>query len=228
MARLTLVLLLLGLGVAVSTVVDLQKRIIGGRKCGPLVRHYHVKVIGRNGKYRSFCGGSLISDEPPLLTHEFRLHVLKRIVIRAPFTFVLCYFCIGQRHGFTIGQTVWIAGHGATEPRESPTLQCATIDVVDCNNLRNTLQNIFPNIYPVKIYQHWFCGQRAGVDICRGDSGGGVVTQNKIYGVISFLGDPDYVCRRAAAFMDVCNQNYLKWIKDTIKKPNKKCGLNCG
>uniref|UniRef100_A0A3Q1F614 Peptidase S1 domain-containing protein n=1 Tax=Acanthochromis polyacanthus TaxID=80966 RepID=A0A3Q1F614_9TELE len=47
-------------GVAVSTVVDLQKRIIRGTPCD---RPYHVKLrmTFPNGTY-SFCGGSLISE----------------------------------------------------------------------------------------------------------------------------------------------------------------------
>uniref|UniRef100_UPI0037E961CC kallikrein-8-like n=1 Tax=Semicossyphus pulcher TaxID=241346 RepID=UPI0037E961CC len=55
----TRLLLLLWAGVAVSTAVDLQKRVIGGNKCGD-ERHYHVKLVGKKDKL--LCGGSLISD----------------------------------------------------------------------------------------------------------------------------------------------------------------------
>ncbi|XP_034044299.1 kallikrein-7-like [Thalassophryne amazonica] len=63
MVQLTLLLLVLFAGVTVSSVVDLQKRIIHGRDCGPGERHYHVKLITvePNGD-QSLCGGSLISD----------------------------------------------------------------------------------------------------------------------------------------------------------------------
>ncbi|XP_051801714.1 kallikrein-6-like isoform X2 [Acanthochromis polyacanthus] len=60
MARLTFLLLLLWVGVAVSTVVDLQKRIIRGTPCD---RPYHVKLrmTFPNGT-SNLCGGSLISE----------------------------------------------------------------------------------------------------------------------------------------------------------------------
>ncbi|KAM9363772.1 kallikrein-6-like [Symphorus nematophorus] len=119
---------------------------------------------------------------------------------------------------------VEVAGHAATtgvrndkrKTGKASSLHCAEIDVVSCEDLNNTLQQCFKEIYKVKMYQHWFCGQSPGKDICYGDSGGGAVYEDKIYGVISFLGDPDYVCRKAAAFMDTCNQEYADWIKKTI------------
>uniref|UniRef100_A0AAQ6AI48 trypsin n=1 Tax=Amphiprion ocellaris TaxID=80972 RepID=A0AAQ6AI48_AMPOC len=101
------------------------------------------------------------------------------------------------------------------EPGKSQTLHCTDIKVVDCEDLRHTLLEKAPKVYQVKMYQHWFCGQSLGVDICYGDSGGGVVHKDKIYGIISFLGDPRYVCRKAAAFMDLCNPQYAAWIKRT-------------
>nr|XP_024658476.1 thrombin-like enzyme catroxobin-1 [Maylandia zebra] len=55
-----------------------------------------------------------------------------------------------------------------------------------------------------------------GKDICRGDSGGGVVHNGRIYGVSSFVGDPDFVCRAPAAFMDLCDPEYADWIRKTI------------
>ncbi|XP_054865906.1 snake venom serine protease 5-like [Amphiprion ocellaris] len=63
MDRLKLLLLWLGLDVTVSTVVDLQKRIIGGNQCRPKERHYHVKLIVSHGNKDFFCGASLISDQ---------------------------------------------------------------------------------------------------------------------------------------------------------------------
>lgn len=54
------------------------------------------------------------------------------------------------------------------------------------------------------------------LSLSQGDSGGGVVYQDKIYGVVSFLGDPVNVCRKAAAFMNLCNPEYAKWVRETI------------
>ncbi|XP_059213016.1 trypsin-4-like [Centropristis striata] len=58
MAGMTCLLLLLWAGVTVSTVVDLQKRIIGGKDCD---RGYHVKL--HRADPDSICGGSLISNQ---------------------------------------------------------------------------------------------------------------------------------------------------------------------
>ncbi|XP_047198382.1 anionic trypsin-like [Hippoglossus stenolepis] len=63
MARLTTLLVAMWLGVTVSTVVDLEKRIIGGQECGPNERLYHVQLISTDGQHQYLCGGSLISDQ---------------------------------------------------------------------------------------------------------------------------------------------------------------------
>ncbi|KAF0037033.1 hypothetical protein F2P81_009907 [Scophthalmus maximus] len=96
--------------------------------------------------------------------------------------------------------TVQIAGHAATsgkpdgtrKPALSPKLHCADFNVVDCKSLIQTMLKDFPKQYKVKAYQHWICGQSPGVDVCYGDSGGGAVFRDEIYGVLSFLGDPNY------------------------------------
>ncbi len=134
----------------------------------------------------------------------------------------------------------------SSERGKSSILHCADIDVVSCEDLKNTLREYFQKVYKVKVYQHLFCGQSHGKDVCyvglhgllympsckwyqkkgnilinclsfsQGDSGGGVVHRNMIYGVISFLGDPHNVCRKAAAFMDICSPEYNMWIRQTV------------
>lgn len=52
------------------------------------------------------------------------------------------------------------------EPSKSPTLHCANIEVINCEDLKNTLQEYFPKVNQVKVYQHWFCGQTPKMDIC--------------------------------------------------------------
>uniref|UniRef100_A0A665W4F1 Peptidase S1 domain-containing protein n=1 Tax=Echeneis naucrates TaxID=173247 RepID=A0A665W4F1_ECHNA len=50
-------------GVAVSSGMDLQKRIINGVDCGITERLYHVALSTDGSVENIFCGGSLIDEE---------------------------------------------------------------------------------------------------------------------------------------------------------------------
>uniref|UniRef100_A0A3Q3K068 Peptidase S1 domain-containing protein n=1 Tax=Monopterus albus TaxID=43700 RepID=A0A3Q3K068_MONAL len=248
MMRLTLCLFVLWIGVTVGTVVDLQKRIIGGQTCGPHERHYHVRLRLVDAKGNSdMCGGSLISDQWILTAahcketmyadigvhpgptqqvqkttqteifkdqgnkeHDIMLLKLPTPINIQPVRLPDC-----QKRP-KIDDTVQIAGHGGkTRAKDkSDTLQCADLKVVECDRLEKILAKGYSHYYEEKRYQHWFCGQNKTVVTCPGDSGGGVVFNNMIYGVHSFTGEPNFAVSSApVGFMDVCA--YIKWIHDT-------------
>ncbi|XP_031145359.2 anionic trypsin-2-like [Sander lucioperca] len=104
-----------------------------------------------------------------------------------------------------LGDTVHMAGHSYTNEKKlqrSDTLQCVDTTVVKCE----------PGFSDA--HQHVFCGKRARVDACPGDSGSGVVYEGKIYGVIS----TGYCTNQGTQveFMDVCNNDYIQWINQII------------
>ncbi|XP_028449786.1 anionic trypsin-2-like [Perca flavescens] len=104
-----------------------------------------------------------------------------------------------------LGATVQMAGHSYTDEkqlRRSTTLRCADTTVVNC-----------VAGFSVAHY-HTFCGKKAGVDSCPGDSGSGVVYNGKIHGVIS----SGYCTNQGTQveFMDVCNKDYMDWINRIV------------
>lgn len=54
--------------------------------------------------------------------------------------------------------------------------------------------------------------------VCLRVTGGGVVFNNKIYGVIAF-GDTTATCTIPIALMVICHHEYLQWIPMNIAKP---------
>ncbi|KAK5605947.1 hypothetical protein CRENBAI_002959 [Crenichthys baileyi] len=132
-------------------VIDLDKRIIGGGS--------QVKIKAKPVIYTDNSNG--FKERP----HDIMLLELPRSFDITPLKLPDCG---------THPQTLEIAGHAATTgginntrtPSKSPDLHCAEINIVDCDELKNTLKDKYPNAYKVKMYQHWFCGQKAGVDIC--------------------------------------------------------------
>ncbi|XP_060887191.1 trypsin I-P1-like [Labrus mixtus] len=116
-------------------------------------------------------------------------------------------------------QTVRVAGYGPTTVFPNGTkgndrpraLHCGNMSVVNCPNFANCVfVQTSPDPYIRSLtYAHIFCGQSNTVDTAKGDSGGGVVNNCKIYGVIS--NGVNRACASPAGFMDVCE--YKSWIK---------------
>ncbi|XP_029282285.1 trypsin I-P1-like [Cottoperca gobio] len=152
-------------------------------------------------------------------THDIMLLQLPRATNIIPVPLPNATDCVNN---IPIRAEVQIAGYGNTtaEGRFNGTwadvLHCALTDVVDCGRLMQHLQN-YPVFFAEHVYQHLFCVQRARVDTCPGDSGGGVVFNGKIYGVISFTGDVNNACSEAAGFMEVCR--YRTWINGIMSNP---------
>nr|XP_024658475.1 anionic trypsin-2-like [Maylandia zebra] len=256
MAHLKFLLLLLWVGVTVSTVVDLRKRIYGGHDCQN-ERHYHVKVISQKGQKQSYCGGSLI--HPRTLSEIVGVHpgpgqdqeVAKKKPYKQGFfhtlkTAVFSFFekniwktnIFNRKHDIMllelsepltgiqpvalpdcnkppkIGDVVQVAGLGGyrvnatghTLPGQPPHLQCADMHVVDCEPTRNS------PCYSDVPYDNRLCLEEPNVDIRGGDSGGGVIYNNVIYGV--FSGSGVRACTVPAVTVNVCS--YMKWINQTI------------
>ncbi|XP_068575327.1 serine protease 1-like isoform X2 [Cebidichthys violaceus] len=186
-----LLLLLLWAGVTVGRVVDLQKRIIGGRDCTNTERGYHV-FLKINGE--PFCSGSLISKDWILTAaHCWEPEEDDEVQIA----------------GY---KSSALPGHYNDDSLIdfSKPLQCAKSKVVDCG--------VFcPPKNSTYVYPHLLCFQDATVDISSGDSGGGLVYHGMIYGVNVLSANA--TCRGSAKSMDVCEKSYLTWIKTTAGIP---------
>uniref|UniRef100_A0A3P9D5S2 Peptidase S1 domain-containing protein n=1 Tax=Maylandia zebra TaxID=106582 RepID=A0A3P9D5S2_9CICH len=151
-------------------------------------RQYHVQLraVYPHGP-SSLCGGSLISDRWILQLTD---HVCKsKCASRGSEQEVQI---TAEAEIYTDKDTTELIVPLFLEPGESPSLHCAETEVVNFIKLGNC------------------------ISVLQGDSGGGVVHNGRIYGVSSFVGDPDFVCRAPAAFMDLCDPEYADWIRKTI------------
>nr|NP_001291093.1 kallikrein-related peptidase 6 precursor [Esox lucius]ACO14428.1 Kallikrein-6 precursor [Esox lucius] len=99
---------------------------------------------------------------------------------------------------------------GFEDINEVHNLLCGRVDVTACAGHPHYNPHAFPIPQPY-FYDdaHVVCGQRGGVDGCRGNSGGGMLHNNILHGVLVY-GNAGMVCGGPIGFMDICP--YREWI----------------
>ncbi|XP_032410937.1 arginine esterase-like isoform X1 [Xiphophorus hellerii] len=118
-----------------------------------------------------------------------------------------------------LGTRVQFAGHGPTEVgffnkriSQSPgDLQCAELKIAKHEKLEKALAKVGNFMFS---YQKWYSVESSKKDSSHGDSGGGLVFKNRLYGIGVFVGDSLYALTKPTGFLDVCA--YKQWIDDTI------------
>ncbi|XP_043974230.1 anionic trypsin-2-like [Gambusia affinis] len=150
-----------------------------------------------------------IRQRPVLYTDDSRKHNIILLKLQTPVTNVPLAPLPDCSNRPKIGDTVQLAGEGETTTgpnnrrlrtgRIPAHLQCVDMKVVQVSQSRS--------------FGYIFRAEEPNKDACNGESGGAVVFNGKIYGVIS-LDSSHYACKKPVSIMDVCE--YIGWIKKTI------------
>ncbi|XP_062244712.1 serine protease 1-like [Platichthys flesus] len=234
MARLTTLLFAMWLGVTVSTVVDLEKRILGGQECGPDERLHHVKLISTGN---TNCAGTLISERWIVTAahcfapgRTFNAYIGERAgslqEVRIKEKAEIFNDSNGQEHDLALVKlpkaVVGVKPVGLPDCQHPPKKD-ARVQLAGRENGSGSLVCVDMHISVCKTYetlkhQHFICTQTPALGAHTGDSGGGVVYQDKIYGVIS-KGNTKNPAGRPILSMDLCYGPYNQWIRKTIAQP---------
>ncbi|XP_008407096.1 kallikrein-11-like isoform X2 [Poecilia reticulata] len=118
-----------------------------------------------------------------------------------------------------LGTKVQIAGYGPSRvgcfnkriPHSPDDLQCAEFKIDKHERLEKIIAKCKFFDYT---FQEWYSVESSRKDTSFGDSGGGWVFRNRLYGVQAFIGEKKFAYRAPSGFMDVCA--YKKWKDDTI------------
>ncbi|XP_008402973.1 protein C activator [Poecilia reticulata] len=147
--------------------------------------------------------------DPVIYTHGDLKHDIMLLKLQRPVRNVPIAQLPNCNNPLKIGDDVQLAGEGSTTtgpnnqrlpeiPSAPQHLQCIDMKVVQVSQFKPTCGRVFYTAAPNR-------------DTCYGDSGGGVMFNNMIYGVTVEMG-PN-VCQKPVTNMDVCE--YMDWIKKT-------------
>uniref|UniRef100_A0A669EQ20 Peptidase S1 domain-containing protein n=1 Tax=Oreochromis niloticus TaxID=8128 RepID=A0A669EQ20_ORENI len=218
-------------GFTVCTEVDLHKRIFHDHSCEKNDSLYYVQIIQTNRThYSHLCGEMTVSlkttttkknrihpgpgrevtiTDHKIFENQTEKHDIMLLKINPPENKIKpCLISLYEtRSSFCFLKFFSLV------PGKPPHLQCAKMHVVKCGlNLtpcNSTL--LWPN-------GNTMCYKEPRVDTCPGDSGGGVIYNNTIYGV--HVGGKQCACKGPATSLKVCS--YIHWIMPFITPNNGK------